>query len=582
MKRILLVFTAIIISMTMLAQQRTQEVTPIVATQWNQYNPFNGLCPMLNGNRCATGCVATAMAQALNVYQYPDHVEGQVDYTTGVHGIHLQENLSDYPFRWQNMLDMYKQGYYSPENGDAVAALMYACGLTVNMDYGRESNSYPNLAMRSLVERFGYDRDMALANRDAMLPGQWHDILTRALAKGMPVIYSGSNENGLVHSFIIDGYKTEGNDLLYHVNWGWGGKGDGYYMLRNLSPEELDADVEKGNFNLRNTAIIGIKPDDGVKENCGFLQAKRITLSPEVMLQGQTAATDEEEPAITVRCEGLFNYGYETFGGRITAYLVDASGNRAFVGEYNITSLPYYSGWQTIQLTAMLPEGMPAGNYTLEMYAQAEGMEEQPVYNANEWPVLNVCSTLEDYEPDINISEMTAVVTDNRSVAVSISDMANCVQEEFTGQIRLAVADTDDNILHVFGTSVSIEGLRIFDKLHMPSTLRGTIPAETADGTYRLWLVAQQQGYGNWAKVRKAIFAGNFVKKKHMPCYASVKITNGLVSIEGEPSSIDGVLISDDAPGTPAVYSITGQRLDSQQPGINIIVTKRGVKKVMK
>lgn len=582
MKRILLVFTAIITSMTMLAQQRTQEVTPIVATQWNQYEPYNTYCPMLSDGRCATGCVATAMAQVVNVYRFPDHIEGQVDYTTGTYGIHLQEDLSCYPFKWQSMLDMYEHGYYSTENADAVAALMYACGLTVNMDYGKESNSYPNLAMRSLIERFGYDCDMALINRDAMLPEQWHAILTRNLDQGMPVIYSGSNENGLVHSFIIDGYKTEGNDLLYHVNWGWGGKGDGYYMLRNLSPEELDADVEKGNFNLRNTAIIGIKPDDGVKENCGFLQAKRITLSPEVMLQGQTVATDEEEPAITVRCEGLFNYGYEEFRGKVTAYLVDVSGKRTEIGTHNISALPYYSGWQTIQMTATLPEDMPAGSYTLEMYALAEGMEEQPLYSTNEYPVLNVCTTLDEYAPDVNIAGMDAVVTDNRSVAVGIDEIANCAHEEFTGQLRLAITDISDNILHVFGTSVSIDGLKYFGRLFRPSTLSGTIPAEIADGTYRLCLVAQQAGYSTWARVSKAIFAGNFIKKYHIPCYASVKITNGLVSIEGEPSSIDGVLISDDAPGTPAVYSITGQKLDSQQPGINIIVTKRGVKKVMK
>ena len=46
-------------------------VRPLVTTKWNQYEPFNRMTPIDNGERCLTGCVATAMAQIMNYYEWP-------------------------------------------------------------------------------------------------------------------------------------------------------------------------------------------------------------------------------------------------------------------------------------------------------------------------------------------------------------------------------------------------------------------------------------------------------------------------------------------------------------------------------
>ena len=67
------------------AQRRKTEaarhaVAPLLTSLWNQGDPYNRMSPIyykedrsgvLSGNRSATGCVATAIAQVINYYKYP-------------------------------------------------------------------------------------------------------------------------------------------------------------------------------------------------------------------------------------------------------------------------------------------------------------------------------------------------------------------------------------------------------------------------------------------------------------------------------------------------------------------------------
>lgn len=39
------------------------EISPLMKTRWNQSSPYNDKCPVINGKKSPTGCVATALAQ---------------------------------------------------------------------------------------------------------------------------------------------------------------------------------------------------------------------------------------------------------------------------------------------------------------------------------------------------------------------------------------------------------------------------------------------------------------------------------------------------------------------------------------
>lgn len=55
-------------------------IAPLCSTKWNQDAPYNIMCPTVNGTPCYTGCTATAMAQVMKYWNYPDTGEGIISY----------------------------------------------------------------------------------------------------------------------------------------------------------------------------------------------------------------------------------------------------------------------------------------------------------------------------------------------------------------------------------------------------------------------------------------------------------------------------------------------------------------------
>lgn len=47
------------------------ELIPLMSTKWNQDGKYRKFCPIIDGDSTLTGCVATAMAQVVNYFQWP-------------------------------------------------------------------------------------------------------------------------------------------------------------------------------------------------------------------------------------------------------------------------------------------------------------------------------------------------------------------------------------------------------------------------------------------------------------------------------------------------------------------------------
>jgi hypothetical protein len=72
------------------------------------------------------------------------------------------------------------------------------------------------------------------------------------------VHYNGV-ENYDGHSFVCDGYDGYG---MFHINWGWSGENDGYYVLSVLNPYYDDAlgRATRLGFCRNQSAVVGIQP----------------------------------------------------------------------------------------------------------------------------------------------------------------------------------------------------------------------------------------------------------------------------------------------------------------------------------
>ena len=219
---------------------------------YNQGDPYNRLCPN-SGGRCLTGCVATAMAQIMYKYKWPEKTTQRIpEYTTEKLKIYVP-SIPETTIDWANMLPAYNYGdSYNTTQANAVANLMKLCGSSVQMDYGpTESAASTWLAGESMKKYFGYDDMLEELYSGNFTTEAWDQLIYDELAAGRPVLYSGQSGNG-GHAFVLDGYK----DGYFHVNWGWGGA-EAYVTM--------DGKGDWQGFTQDQFAEVNIRPDDGTQ-----------------------------------------------------------------------------------------------------------------------------------------------------------------------------------------------------------------------------------------------------------------------------------------------------------------------------
>ena len=61
----------------------------------------------------------------------------------------------------------------------------------------------------------------------------WEDVIYNEVYEGRPVLIGA-----LGHEFVRDGYDGKG---YFHLNWGWEGINDGYYLLTTIDSYEQNS-----------------------------------------------------------------------------------------------------------------------------------------------------------------------------------------------------------------------------------------------------------------------------------------------------------------------------------------------------
>lgn len=208
-----------------------KSVGPLLQTKWQQQVGFNEFTP----NNYPVGCVAVAMGQIMKYNQYPTQ------------------------YSWSQMDNTYATS--------TTAQLLAEVGANVNMKYGADgSESNIDKALAAFKNNYGY---INAVKRD-------HSMVevTRELDKNRPVYMRGYDSSGFLgfthkgHAWVCDGYYStetydkivvalledcyggpESTEMTYvftntlelksssyglHMNWGWGGRHDGYYTDANM------------------------------------------------------------------------------------------------------------------------------------------------------------------------------------------------------------------------------------------------------------------------------------------------------------------------------------------------------------
>lgn len=215
-----------------------ETVSPLLTTQWNQDTPYNDQCPTYTSGETTkhyvTGCVATAMAQLMYYHRYPTQAtEATYTYTFYPNGEENpgQETTAEFgaPYDWDNMIANYEKTTYTTEQAEAVAMLMYHCGVAADMNYTASGSGSQYLNAAKGFKTY-FDYSTKFYNRSFFSTKEWTQLMYKELADEQPVLYSGVSTQG-GHAFVFDGYDAEGK---VHVNWGWGGYADGYFDVASL------------------------------------------------------------------------------------------------------------------------------------------------------------------------------------------------------------------------------------------------------------------------------------------------------------------------------------------------------------
>lgn len=239
-------------------------VSPLLHSTWNQDAPYNNACPVdpSTSERSATGCVATAMAQVLNYYRYPAQTTASIPaYTTPTRAISMSA-IPVTTIDWPHMLDSYGPTATAAEQ-EAVARLMLLCGQSVQMNYTSNASGAQSTALvNALQNYFGYDKTTRILTRNAFSADDWDELLYTEVAAGRPVLF-GAQSTGGGHEFVIDGYSSDG---LFHVNWGWGGSSNGYFLISVLNPGSTSgigsSNTDDG-YSFDQDAVVGIQHGTG-------------------------------------------------------------------------------------------------------------------------------------------------------------------------------------------------------------------------------------------------------------------------------------------------------------------------------
>ena len=242
------------------AKALTSEVVvePLTATLWDQNKYYNRLCPTASGGpdgHVYTGCVATAMAQVMKYWNYPTTGNGSHTYTHSTYG-ELTANFGETTYHWEDMPNQLTSSSTSDQI-NAIATLMYHCGVSVDMNYGTSSSgASSNNVPSALTDYFLYSPSATFVSRSAFDDDQWKSFLKNELDESRPLYYRGNNENS-GHAFVCDGYRS---DDYFHFNWGWSGSKNGYWEIGALNPGSGGSGSGSGTYNLDNAVIAWAEP----------------------------------------------------------------------------------------------------------------------------------------------------------------------------------------------------------------------------------------------------------------------------------------------------------------------------------
>jgi len=236
-----------------------------IKTNWTQDSPYDDFCPMdpVTSTRSIAGCPAVAMSQIINFHKTTNntHFDDNDDYYHNYSGRQywIDNDYATHGFPSFPQLNLYldtlNDHYINsiPITSNDVAALTFACGVAATQVYTSSgSGTFGVSQAYQAYQRFSCSTAVLLDTTDTNLFARLSQNMKDALPAHLAIV-NASWTSG--HNVVVDGYNT---DNYYHLNFGWGGSYNDWYLLPQEIPYNLTViegvivDIMKSTTNVIN------------------------------------------------------------------------------------------------------------------------------------------------------------------------------------------------------------------------------------------------------------------------------------------------------------------------------------------
>ena len=348
---------------------RTGGTKPNISTKlkttWNQSPRYNKFCPYDTATSTLTvsGCTAVATAQIMKYFNHPATGYGHGEYSHKNYGL-LTADYGTYV--WDSMP---KELNSSSSEGqiDAVATLIYHCGVSVHMNYNPGGSAGKTAAYgyggdaaseNALKYNFKYSPYVWTAFRCDYNDSDWKDLMLKELQDDRLILYAGYDEVQAGHAFVVDGYRSM--DGTFHINWGWGGSADGCFLITGLNPGTY-------NFNLFATATIGITPYDDFGQDVTTVSTAADGIRGATATDGSVSGAGTYNFGDTIVLTATANNAHTRFSQWSDGCRYNPRSTVATGGEVSFTALfepltvdtiGYFTTGNAMSRAANIPEGL--------------------------------------------------------------------------------------------------------------------------------------------------------------------------------------------------------------------------------
>lgn len=479
----------------------TSVVAPLITTKWDQSPYYNDLCPLDNteGKKAVTGCVATAMAQVMKYWNYPVTGTGFHSYNHSTYGT-LSANFGSTTYNWAEMPNQLTSSTSSAQN-DAVATLMYHCGISVDMDYDVASkggssamticSGYTNCkvsAEDALKTYFGYKSTLKGLHKSDYKESDWINLLKNELNGGRPIIYAGRGSEG-GHCFVCDGYDSNN---FFHFNWGWAGQNDGYFALAALNPGSGGAGGGSYEFTDAQRAIIGVEPaTSGATPQTYDLSLFTALSMPSDRIWFKNAFDLNVD---------VVNNGTGSFSGQFGAAVFDTTGNFIdFIETKSNLTLNANSHFTNgLTFSSSGSSTFVPGKYYAAVFYKTSTQDWKIVPKGN---YTNLKKFEIYYSANIEVNSSFSITTDGgklikgNTATVNV-DVLNTSANIFYGKFRVNLSNLDGSWAQNIEVLNESNGLPSNYHYTGGNDFTGTITVKP--GTYLLEVAYQKQGTTDW------------------------------------------------------------------------------------